>query len=402
MLKSTVERVKNAQRTRIQSVDALRGLVMIIMALDHVRDFFHTGAMSFQPDDLTRTTVALFFTRWITHLCAPVFAFTAGVGAFLWLNQGRSREQLSRFLWTRGLWLVLLDLIVVRFGMFFSLTSGPVILSVLWVLGWSMVLLGFLARLPLRVIAASSISVIVLHNLADPISAATFGSGAWIWNILHQPALLLWKGVPIIAAYSVVPWFAVMAAGYSFGPILLMNSPARRKWLLRLGIGLTFGFVLLRFLNVYGDPQPWSSQASPAFTILSFLRCSKYPPSLNFLLMTLGPAMLIWSWLDRLVLSRNNPLVVFGRVPLFYFIVHLYVMHALSYVFALARYGNVSFLSHPTPSMGGSTDLYPPGYGYDLPAVYGVWVLVVVLMYPACLYLSRLKEHRRDRWLSYI
>ena len=329
---------------------------MIIMALDHTRDFLHRDATVFQPDDLTRTTAVLFFTRWITHFCAPVFMFTAGVSAYLWLSRGRTVRELSRFLWTRGLWLVFLDLTVMRFALSFSLTEGPLILVVLWALGWSMVALGFLAHLPPRVLAVVSILTIVLHNLLDPIQ------DGWLWDILHRQALFQMGPVPVVVAYPLIPWIAVMAAGYCYGPYL------RRGWTLKLGIGLTAAFVILRAINIYGDPFPRGS------TLLSFLRCTKYPPSLEFLLMTLGPALMVWAWLDRLPLSRTNPLVVFGRVPLFYFIVHFYVIHLLKTVM---------------------------GSDFGLAAVYAVWIGVVAAMYPLCLWYSRVKERRRDWWLSY-
>jgi uncharacterized membrane protein len=248
---------------------------MIIMALDHVRDFFHAGAMSFPPEDLTRTTAALFFTRWITHLCAPVFAFTAGVGAFLWFNRGRSPNQLSEFLWKRGLWLVLLDLTVVRFAMFFSLVSGPVILNVLWALGWSMVALAILVRLPASVVGAFSIAVIMLHNLADRIPPAAFGPAAWIWNVLHVTGVVPVQGIPVITAYPVLPWLAVMAGGFYAARILRQSPERRQRWLIGAGLGITVAFVLLRWWNVYGDPQPWLAQATPVTTVLSFLRTTK-------------------------------------------------------------------------------------------------------------------------------
>lgn len=375
---------------------------MIIMALDHVRDFFHAGAMSFQPDDLSRTTALLFFTRWITHFCAPTFAFLAGVGAFLWLDRGHSPRELSAFLWRRGLWLILLDLTVVRLAMFFSLTSGPVILSVLWALGWSMIILALLVRLPVHFIAVFSLGVILLHNLADPIQASAFGPLAWLWNVLHQQGVISIHGIVLITAYPVLPWAAVMAAGFCFGRVARLDGPRRHTILVRLGVGLTLGFVLLRYLNFYGDPQPWSVQSSPLRTVLSFLRTTKYPPSLDFLLMTLGPAMLIWAWFDRMQFSEYNPLIVFGRVPLFYFVVHLFVIHALAFPFALLYYGSAGFLLSPLPSMGGSAAFYPPGFGYSLNVVYGVWFLVLALMYLPCLYFARLKARRRDPWLSYL
>lgn len=389
-------------KRRVDSVDALRGFVMIVMALDHVREFFHLGAMSFQPEDLTRTTVLLFFTRWVTHICAPAFMFTAGIAAFFWLSRGHTRSELSRFLWKRGLWLVVLELTVLRFAMYFSLTEGIVLLSVLWALGWSMVALGFLVHLPFRALAVVSVMVIALHNLMDPVAAARFGGAAWLWNILHQPGVFSAGGATVLSAYPLVPWFAVMSAGFCFGHVLMLDPARRQQWLIRIGLGLTLAFLILRGINVYGDPQPWSGQPSAVMTLLSFLRCAKYPPSLDFLLMTLGPAILLLAWFDRLRFTRTNPIIVFGRVPLFYFIVHFFAAHLLTIPFALLRYGDASFLANPLPSMGGSPKLYPPDFGYGLGVVYAVWVSVVVTMYPACLWFARVKERRRDWWLSYL
>ncbi len=391
---------------------------MIIMALDHTREFFHAGAMSFQPEDLTRTTAILFFTRWITHICAPVFMFTAGIGAFFWLHGNRTRTtgQLSVFLWTRGLWLVVLELTVLRFAMNFSLTKGLVLLSILWALGWSMVALGFLVHVPVRWLTILSIAWIALHNLADPINAAQFGSHAWIWNILHQPGVFQLGGIQFLAAYPLVPWIFVMAAGFCFGHLIAPDSspdsskrpskdpshPARRRrWMFRLGLGLTLAFLVIRAINIYGDPQPWSTE-NPDMMLLSFLRCTKYPPSLDFLLMTIGPALLLLAWFDRFTFSRTNPLIVFGRVPLFYFLVHFFVIHGLTIPFAFFRYGHAGFLLNPLPSVGGSMDQYPPDFGYPLWAVYAVWVAVVAMLYPLCLWFARLKERRSDWWLSYL
>lgn len=386
-------------KTRVISVDALRGLVMIVMALDHTREFFHAGAMTFQPDDLTRTTAVLFFTRWITHICAPVFMFTAGLGAFLWMRRGRTASQLSYFLWKRGLWLVILELTMLRLALDFSYGTGFVLLTILWALGWSMVALGFLVRLPLRALAVLSIAVIALHNLADPVSARQFGGAAWAWNILHQPGLFSVAGVPVHVAYPLVPWIAVMSAGFCFGPIVELDPPKRRWWIARIGLGLTLAFLVIRGINIYGDPVPWSAQI-PGMTVLSFLKCTKYPPSLDFLLMTLGPALLLMAWLDRIPLPNTNPLIVFGRVPLFYFLVHMFVIHGLTIPFALLRYGHAGFLMNPF--LGGPANLLPSGYGYPLWVVYAVWLTVVALLYPLCLWFSRLKARRRDWWLSYL
>ncbi len=386
---------------RIASVDALRGLVMVIMALDHVREYFHSGPLHFQPEDLQHTTVLVFLTRWVTHICAPVFMFTAGIGAFFWLRRGHTKYELSRFLWTRGFWLVGLELTVVRLALSFSLFSGDVILEVIWALGCSMIALGFLIWLPMRVLAVLSILVIGLHNLADPVSAERFGRFAWVWNVLHQQGTFKIGGASVVTAYPLVPWIAVMALGFCFGEVLTLEPARRQRLMARIGLALIVAFFVIRGINIYGDPAPWSN-AVPGMTVLSFLRCAKYPPSLDFLLMTLGPAILLLSRLDRMEFSAVNPLIVFGRVPLFYFIVHLFLIHGLTVPAALIRYGHAGFLLTPIPSMGGDMRVYPADYGYGLGAVYLVWAAVVVLMYPVCLWFGRLKARRTDWWLSYL
>lgn len=388
-------------QSRIASIDALRGVVMIIMALDHIREFFHLGAMSFQPEDLARTTVPLFFTRWITHICAPVFMFTAGVAAFLWRRRGRTMMNLSGFLWKRGIWLVLLDLTVIRFALFFSLTSGMVILNVLWALGWSMIALGFLVHLPMRVLAPLSLALIALHNLLDRVTASQFGSAGWLWNIVHQAGVIDAGGVAVLVAYPLVPWIAVMSSGFCFGEIMALDPARQQRWMLRIGLTLTIAFVAIRGLNLYGDPQPWSWQAS-GMTVLSFLRTTKYPPSLDFLLMTLGPAILLLAGLERFRLTGVHPVMVFGRVPLFFFVLHLYLIHVLAIPLALIRYGHAAFLRNPLPSLGGDPQLYPADYGYHLWVVYVLWALVIVLLYPLCFWFSQLKERRTYRWLGYL
>jgi uncharacterized membrane protein len=355
--------------SRIQSVDALRGVVMILMALDHVRDFFHYDSTQFQPEDLTRTTAAIFFTRWVTHFCAPVFMFTAGIGAFFWLNRGRTRSQLSSYLVKRGFWLIFLELTLVRFAMTFG--AGPWLINVLWGLGWAMIALAVLVHLPYRVLAVLSIAVIALHNLADPIQAAQFGRFSWIWIELHQLGGFQIGNTLVVISYPLIPWFAVMAAGFCFGPILTLDPAARHLWMVRIGLGLTVAFLVIRIANIYGDPFRWTGG------VLSFLRLSKYPPSLDYLLMTLGPALLLLAGLDRIKFSMHNPLMVFGRTPLFYFLAHLYVIHLLAILLAWIRYGKLSLIN---PIVRG----YPPGYGYSLLGTYAIWIAVVVMLYPMC------------------
>ena len=378
-------------KVRVTSVDALRGLVMIIMALDHTRDYFTSA--NFNPEDLTKTTAAYFFTRWITHFCAPTFMFTAGIGAYLWMRRGRTTGELSRFLWTRGVWLVILELTVLRFEFYFKLFDGPVLLTILWAIGWSMIALAALVHIPIRPLAVISVAAIALHNLTDRVQAAQFGGAAWVWNILHQQGVFLVKGVPVVSGYPLVPWMFVMALGYCFGTVLTMEAGPRRRWTIRLGAGLTLAFVAIRALNVYGDPFRWST-AIPGMTVISFLRCTKYPPSLDFLLMTLGPSLLVLAFFDGREFKDANPLIVFGRVPMFYFLGHFLLIHLLTIPAALASLGRADIVFNLPP--------FGRGYGYPLAGVYAVWIGVVVIMYPLCLWYARLKQRRNDWWLGYL
>ena len=361
-------RTQPAPRTRVQAVDVVRGLIMVIMALDHTRDFVHSAAMAFQPEDLQQTTPAIFMTRWITHVCAPVFMFTAGLGACLRLERGGTRSELSRFLWTRGLWLVVLEFTVVRAGFFFDLAISPLVLLVFWALGMSMIALAALVHLPYAVLLGVSVAMIALHNLAFPLG----------------------------------PWIGVMATGFCCGRVYRLPPEKRQAVLAGLGLALTVGFVLIRALNVYGDPRPWSAQGRPIHTWLSFLNTMKYPPSLAFLLMTLGPALVLLAWADRLRLTERNPLLVFGRVPLFYFLVHIPLIHAVAIALTWHRYGAAPFLFTPPPTLGTPRSVFPPDYGWDLWVVYAVWAAVVVALYPVCLWFMRVKARRREWWVSYL
>jgi uncharacterized membrane protein len=377
---------------------------MMLMAIDHIRDYVARSAMQFSPTDLTRTTAAIFFTRWITHFCAPVFFLTAGIGAFLWMQRGgHSKPELSRFLITRGLWLIFLEVTVLRVTMFSQVSyhEGIVILLILWAIGTSMIALAGLIYLPMRVLAVVSIAIIALHNLLDNISAKQFGRAAWIWDILHQQGLFSFAGINFLTAYPVLPWIGVMAAGYCLGTIYTWDAGRRRRFLLRLGSAATIAFVVLRTINIYGNPFQWQHQPSTLFTVLSFLNTTKYPPSADFLLMTLGPALIVLALLERQRFSPDNPLIVFGRVPFFYYVLHLAVAHLIAIAMNFVRYGRVPFLLMAPPSMGGDAKVFPPNYGYPLWAVYVVWIAVLLLLYPVCRWFARLKQRRRDWWLSY-
>lgn len=394
-----------AAGSRLTSIDAWRGLIMVIMALDHVRDFVHAGAMIGSPENLATTTPVLFFTRWITHICAPVFMFAAGAGAFMPLQRGRSKAQLSWFLLTRGLWLVLLELTVMRAAMNFSLgLPYPVLLLVLWALGASMVMMAALIHLPRPALGAVSAVLILGHNTFDGVRAATLGAWAPIWNVLHQQGVFVVGGVPVVTAYPLLPWVGVMAAGFCFGPVLLMEPPARQRLMIRTGLALIAAFTVLRVFNIYGDPSHWAPQPSWAMSVVSFFRATKYPPSLIFQLMTMGPALLVLAWIDRRGWTAGHPLVVIGRVPLFYYVVHFWLIHAAASLLAYVRYGGASlaWLSLPLPSMGGPTAAFPPGFGYSLWATYLVWIAIVLLIYPLCRWFARLKARRTDWWLRYL
>ena len=385
---------------RLQSLDILRGLVMIIMALDHIRDFFHVDAARFAPDDLTQTTVLLFFTRWLTHFCAPVFVFLAGTSAYLAMGR-KDPSTVSRFLLTRGLWLVVVEMTLVELAVFFNLSYTYVIWQVIWAIGWSMVALSMLRKLPWGVLLAVSLATIAGHNTLDGLQPDQFGSFAWLWQILHVgfSAIQLGNGHTAMVIYPLVPWVAVMSAGYCFGRV--MEAPDRRRRLLLIGTALTVGFFVVRGLNGYGDPSPWASQSRPVMTLLSFLRVTKYPPSLDFLLMTLGPAILALAALDKVSVSVRHPLLVFGRVPLFYYIVHWYVIHFIGLAMAWARYGRFDFIFNVPPSLPISAG-YPPGYGYDLWVVYVIWAAVVVAMYFVCRWFAGVKSRNRSPLLSYL
>ena len=388
---------------------------MIVMALDHVRDFVHRGAMSQSPTDLATTTVTLFLTRWVTHFCAPVFMLTAGLGAYFYLSRRspgedgltveRSKSQLARFLVTRGLWLMFLELTLMQLAYNFDVSSSyPIFLLVLWVLGASMIVLAGLIWIPITWLTVLSVAVIVLHHLLDSVRAQSFGGLAPIWTLLHQVGAFPFAGRVVIAPYTLIPWFAVMALGYGLGPIFTKPADERQRLLMRIGTLMVIAFLLVRAFNVYGDPARWSWQSSATYTLLSFLNTTKYPPSLSFLLMTLGPAMIALSYLDRANWSRSNALIVFGRVPLFYFVAHFIAAHTASVVLALLTYGTAAlgFMFQPVPSMGGPAKSFPPEFGYDLWVVYAVWLAIVVLLYPLCARFARVKERNASGWLSYL
>lgn len=411
-------------RNRVDSVDMLRGLVMLIMALDHVRDFFSTEQLGASPIG-DRTYPALFLTRWITHYCAPTFVFLAGTGAFLAGSRGKSRSQLSWFLLTRGLWLVFLEVTVVRCSWCFNLDMlGSNGAGVIWAIGWSMVALSALVYLPLSAIAAFGVVMIAYHNLFDDFLVDPSHPFGWLWAILHSgqqmkiviPSgswLPTWEIPPpgppgpfqpppntlfFGPGYPLIPWIGVMASGYAFGALFRLDpEKKRRSQLFGLGIMLTLTFVALRFSNLYGNLEKWKQHPEPHVTVFSFIDTHKYPPSVLYLLMTLGPAITALAVFERLRGPVANFLVVFGRVPLFYYLLHIPLIHILLIAFTYARYHSLpKWLVDWPGSM-------PPEEGYPLWAVYLIWVGVVLLLYPLCLWFGGVKRRHRDSWLlSYL
>jgi uncharacterized membrane protein len=375
-------------KERLNSVDLLRGLVMVIMALDHVREFFHDGAQQFSPEDLTKTWGLLFFTRWITHFCAPVFMFLAGIGiSFSRLNRG-GNAIMTRFLLTRGLWLLFLDLVVMNVALAYNFRFEFLFFITLSALGASMIAMAGLIWLPRRIVAIIALAMILFHNTLDGVTIQHP-----IWNFLHQPGLLQFGGIPYFVGYPLIPWIGVMAAGFCVGDIV-----HRRELVLRIGAGATIGFFVLRFLNLYGDASPWDGA-----TVMSFFRATKYPPSLLFLLMTLGPALMLLAALDRVRVADFNPLRVFGRVPMFYYLVHFYLIHALAIVIGGLYYGNWTFFFTTPPSLFGKFPAdAPPDYGYGLGAVYAVWAGLVIALYWPCKWYMQFKQRSRAAWTSYL
>lgn len=385
-----------APTARLESIDLLRGLIMVVMALDHTRDYFHFPALhGADPTDLTLTSPAIFLTRFITHFCAPTFSFLAGTGVFLSATRGKSKGELSRFLVTRGLWLVLLELTFFYWAWTFALPRHDNWALVIWALGWSMVVLAALIHLPVGTVAAISIVMIAGHNVLDSIQPENLGSFAWLWNLLHVPGTFKIGSYSFLVLYPLIPWIGVMSAGYAFGALYRLDDTVRRAWLWRLGWGAIALFVVLRAGNFYGDARLWSGQARPGFTILSFVNCTKYPPSLLYLLMTLGPGFLLLARWDRGIPNLLRPLVVFGRVPFFYYILHIPLIHGLAQIYYHARFGRGDFsVDNPANS--------PAEAGFGLPVVYLVWAGVILTLYPLCRWFADYKRQHRDQvWLSY-
>jgi uncharacterized membrane protein len=393
---------KGSQTQRITSIDLLRGVVMIIMALDHVRMYFALGTWYSEPTNLSTTTPLLFFTRWITHFCAPVFVFLTGTSAFLYGSNKTKISELAWYLFTRGVWLIVAELTVINFAWTFDTTFSFRILQVIWAIGASLMLLSVLVFLPIKIIFAVGIILVFGHNLLDPITVNGTSVRDLLWYALHQPNAFFLGNTTISLFYPILPWLGLMALGYVFGTFYTQDfdEQRRRHWLILIGLGVVVLFLALRGFNLYGEPGAWSTQRSSLFTVISFLNTTKYPPSLHFLLMTMGPALIFLALSERMRPRITNPIVLFGRVPFFFYILHLYFIHAfamLTLAFA-GREWREYILTAMAIASGALSS-----FGLRIEAVYLVWILVIVLLYPFCRGYQRYKESNPTKWwLSYL
>ncbi|MFY0651280.1 MAG: DUF1624 domain-containing protein [Cyclobacteriaceae bacterium] len=388
---------------RIESIDILRGIVMVIMALDHVRTYFHYGNMYAHPTDLETTTPAIFFTRWITHFCAPVFVFLAGTSAFLSSTRKESKTEVAKFLLTRGLWLIFLELTVINFAWTFDPSFSITIFQVIWAIGISMVILSVLIFLPKNFLAAVGILLVVGHNLLDDFTLSGSGLVDIIWYVFHQQNILVTDNNHVMFLYyPAMPWAGLMILGYLFGALYHNDYSAekRRKWLLQIGLISTLLFVVIRLQNVYGDPSAWGEQENSLFTFMSFLNTTKYPPSLLFILMTIGPSIIVLLLLENIKNLLTDMLVIIGRVPLFFYVVHIYLIHLLTMI-AINFTGRswTDWIWNAEAFLESSTI----DYGFSLWVVYLVWAVVMVVLFPVCKKYHLYKGANKDKWwLSYL
>lgn len=398
---SAVPPPATAKAVRIDSLDLLRGLVMIIMALDHVRDLVHKEAITGDPLDFATTTPLLFFTRWITHFCAPVFVFLAGTSGYL-QSLRKSKGELSAFLIKRGLWLVLLELTLVTFGITFDIHFGIFALQTIWAIGISMVFLGFAIWLPFKAILALGVLIVLGHNGLDFYEAGHKGTYDLPYSLLHRQSFFpLWGQHGLLVLYPFLSWTGLMLLGYCFGRLFTLYEGARRRNVLTaVGLGILVFFIALRATNGYGDPSHWSGQKNALFTVLSFVNTTKYPPSLLYMCMTIGPAILFLAWAGPVQSGIAKAITVYGRVPFFYYLLHFYLIHVVAV--GLSMIHGHSFAQGAEGAPNVPFKFVFPGEGLSLGLTYLVWFCVVVVLYPACRWYSRYKQTHRQWWLSYL
>jgi uncharacterized membrane protein len=392
-------------KNRIDSIDILRGIVMVIMALDHVRDFFHIHANTDDPLNLITTTPWLFFTRWITHFCAPIFVFLSGVSIYL-QSLRKTKKELSAFLIKRGLWLIFAEVAIVTLAISFNPFYNFILLQVIWAIGFSMVILGVLIHLPFKFILTLALVIVLGHNLLDiPESAPGFKAGFW-WDLLHHGFFAVYPFAPnhvVAIMYPFVPWLGLMLLGYCTGTFFTSTYSAeqRKKILLRIGMTVILFFIVVRFINVYGDPFSWSLQRNGLYTFLSFIKVHKYPPSLMYMCMTIGPALIFLALIEKVQNGFTNVFRTYGRTAFFYYIMHFYLAHLLC---GIAFFMRGHSLQDAINAMQNVPFLFNiPGEGYGLVIVYMIWAFVVISLYPLCKWYDKYKtSHKEKWWLSYL
>lgn len=375
---------------------------MLIMALDHTRDFLHIKGISEDPSNLATTSPALFFTRWITHFCAPVFVFFSGLSAFI-SGQGKTKKELSKFLITRGLWLVFFEIVVMNLILTFNPAYNTILLLVIWGIGWSMVILGLLVLTSYQTILVVGLVLLLGHNITDYINFTRGGIIGELWKGLLAARGSVYTLAPnhvVLMGYTILPWTSIMLLGYSLGHFYKkeINEVQRKKSLLAIGSGLIVLFVVLRLINVYGDPSPWTTQKNWLFTVLSFLNTTKYPVSLQYTCMTLGPALLFLAYSEKLKNRFTDFAIVYGRVPLFYYAGHFLLIHILCVIAFFATGHSFKEIADPQ-----SPFLFRPvDFGFSLPVTYLFWLMVILLMYYPCKWYGRYKATHQKWWLSYL
>ena len=387
---------------RLESIDFLRGIIMIIMALDHTRDYFHNDAFLYSPTDLEHTNALLFFTRWITHYCAPVFVFLAGMSAYLYGTRKTRKEQ-SFFLFTRGLWLVFIELFIVSLERTFNPLYSFFNLQVLFAIGVSMMVLSAAIYMNQRLILMMSILLIAGHNLLDNVDISGDSNLSFLWSLLHEPGQFTFGRFTLNVHYPVLPWIGIMGMGYWLGRFYAPGyDPAKRKKIFNsVGLGAIALFIILRSGNWYGDAAHWTSQKNEMLSFLSFLNVSKYPPSLLYILIMLGPALLFLSRMEKPLNGSVQKIIVFGRVPMFFYLAHILLIHLLALPGAVICGYRMSDMILTT-RVNSSPELN--GYGFDLAIVYIIWIGVILILFPFCKWFDRYKRVHQatKKWLSYL
>ena len=398
-----------AAKNRIQSIDVLRGLVMVIMALDHIRDYLyksdinHAGDVALNPTNMQTTFPMLFFTRWITHFCAPIFVFLAGISIYLMCRR-KTQAAVSGFLIKRGLWLVFVELFIITFAWTFNPLYNLFILQVIWAIGISMIVLALLIHLPYKIIFALGIIIICGHNLLDIPAVSGHLKGNEIDDLLYYSNFSVYRLTAnhfFIIVYAFLPWTGIMLLGYCSGKLYEsgFDELQRRKILIRAGIVLIILFFVLRVTNWYGDPVPWSAQSrGSVYTCLSFFNVNKYPPSLLYICMTLGPGMIFLALIEKVQNKFTAIMNIYGRVPMFYYIIHLYIIHVIGIIiFFMQGFGTKDIVQPGIPFL-----FKPNGLGFGLWGVYAIWVMVVLMLYPVCKKYNQYKSTHHQWWLSYL